>query len=101
MALDLTEEFRAPIVDSLVRTLVNKRLLQPDDFEVGGDGGVYLNGHGRRIFFREFSDRLETLVLHTASGRQLSYRKWFEVQARQAAKTIMGEVPVYRPFHWR
>ena len=32
LALDLVEEFRAPIVDSLVLTLINKRMLGPGDF---------------------------------------------------------------------
>jgi CRISPR-associated protein Cas1 len=125
LALDLIEEFRAPIVDSLVLTLVNKRMLGPEDFEegaeeegegkegkvgkeedVGNDGkdrkvGVYLNHHGRRIFFREFADRLESETLHPLAGRRLSYRKIFEVQARLAAKVISGEAEAYRPFVWR
>ena len=34
LALDLVEEFRAPIVDSLVLTLINKRMLGPGDFVI-------------------------------------------------------------------
>jgi CRISPR-associated protein Cas1 len=117
LALDLIEEFRAPVVDSLVLTLVNKRMLGPEDFEAAGDGdaelptfpkvgnsgtaGVYLNQHGRRIFFREFADRLESETLHPLAGRRLSYRKIFEVQVRQAAKVISGEAEAYRAFVWR
>ena len=32
LALDLLEEFRGPVADSVVLTLINKRMLQPDDF---------------------------------------------------------------------
>jgi CRISPR-associated protein Cas1 len=32
LALDLLEEFRGPVADSLALTLVNKRMLTPDDF---------------------------------------------------------------------
>ena len=35
LALDLVEEFRVPIVNSLVLTLVNKRLLGAEDFVIG------------------------------------------------------------------
>ena len=100
LALDLVEEFRAPIVDSLVLTLINKRMIGPDDFEKGKGGAVYLDQHARRVFFREFADRLETSVQHPLAGRSLSYRKIFEVQARQMAKTITGEIFAYRPFAW-
>jgi CRISPR-associated protein Cas1 len=106
LALDLIEEFRAPVVDSLVLTLVNKRMVGPEDFEEGKEGtegetGVYLNQQGRRVFFREFADRLESETLHPLAGRRLSYRKIFEVQARQAAKVISGEAEAYRAFVWR
>lgn len=101
LALDMVEEFRAPIVDSLVLTLVNKRMIKPKDFEPGKKGGVYLTRHGLRIFLREFADRLEVKTMHPAAGRRLSYRQWFEVQARNMAKTIQAETDVYRPFFWR
>lgn len=115
LALDLIEEFRTPIVDSLVLTLVNKRMLGPADFEqVDRDEpadapraarhaqpAIHLTRNGLRVFFREFADRLETEASHPVAGRRLSYRKIFEVQARLAAKTITGEVPAYQPFVWR
>ena len=39
--------------------------------------------------------------MHPVAGRRLSYRKIFEVQARQAAKVVTGERDEYRPFEWR
>ncbi len=101
LALDLIEEFRAPLVDSLVMTLLNKRLLQAGDFESGMGGGIYLTRRGMRVFVREFSDRLESTVTVRSIGKPLSYRKLFEVQARSAAKFILGEIPAYRPFRVR
>ena len=99
LALDLLEEFRAPFVDSLVMTLVNKRMLDPDDFETR-DGGVYLRDKGLRLFMREFGDRLESRVATPEVGRPLSYRKHLEVQARRMAKAVLGEEP-YQPFRAR
>jgi CRISPR-associated protein Cas1 len=101
LALDLVEEFRAPLVDSLAMTLVNKRLLQADDFESGSGGGIYLSRRGLRVFVREFSDRLEATVTPREIGRPLSYRKLFEVQARHAANFILGKEAAYRPFRAR
>ncbi len=101
LALDMVEEFRAPIVDSLTLTLINKRMIQPRDFDPGADGGVYLSRRARRIFFREFSDRLEVRTLHPVAGRRLTYRQWFEVQARTLARFIQERTEDYHPFHWR
>jgi len=101
LALDLIEEFRAPLVDSLAMTLINKRLLQQDDFEPGPGGGIYLTRRGMRVFVREFSDRLESTVTPRSIGRPLSYRKLFEVQARCAANLILGKIPSYQPFRAR
>ena len=47
---DLLEEFRAPIVDSLVLYLVNRRMIDAGaDFEFR-DGGCFLNQAGRKKF---------------------------------------------------
>ena len=102
LALDLLEEFRGPVADSVVLTLINKRMLQPDDFtEPEANGGVYLSRHGLALFLREFSDRLQAVLTHPLAGRPLTYQKCLEVQARQAAKVIMGEEPEYRPLRVR
>ncbi len=100
LALDLMEEFRPIIVDSLALTLVNKRMLSAADFEParGNSQGVYLTARGRRIFFEQYTRRLNTAVIHPLAGRALSYQKIFELQARQLAKLIMGESSEYEPF---
>ncbi|MBI5842859.1 MAG: CRISPR-associated endonuclease Cas1 [Chloroflexi bacterium] len=125
LALDLIEEFRAPVVDSLVMSLINRRLLEQKDFtksleaelrpersrshpersrrtgEAGNNGGVYLTRTGMRVFLREFEDRLETEITLPEIGRPVSYRKLFEVQARKMAHLILGEAEKYEPFRWR
>lgn len=100
LALDLMEEFRPIIVDSVVLTLVKKRMLSAKDFEVGGadEQGVYLTRRGRRVVFEQYTRRLNTTIVHPVAGRPLSYQKIFEVQARQIAKLIQGEISTYQPF---
>lgn len=101
LALDLAEEFRAPFVDSLVMSLVNRRMLKEDDFRRDAKDGVYLKESGLQIFFREFGDRLESPVKVESAGRALSYRKVFEVQARRMAKAVLDQLSGYRPFRAR
>jgi len=69
LALDLVEEFRGPVADSVALTLINKRMLTRADFRMPESGGVYLNRHGLRIFLREFSDRLQAKFTHPLAGR--------------------------------
>jgi CRISPR-associated protein Cas1 len=101
LALDLVEEFRAPFVDSLAMSLINRRMLQADDFWESQDGGIYLAERGLRVYLREFGDRLESPVKPPGVGRPLSYRKVFEVQARRMANAILGKAERYRPFRAR
>ncbi len=98
LALDLVEEFRSVIVDSLVLMVVNKRMLRADDFQVGPEGGVILTRSGLRVFLTQYSARLETEVIHPLFGRRLTYQKCFEVQARLLRQVIEGEREAYLPF---
>jgi CRISPR-associated protein Cas1 len=97
LALDLVEEFRPVIVDSVVRNILNRGILTADDFRPGAGGGVYLKREALRTFFRQYSARLNTRVKHPGTGRRLTYQQWFEVQARTLRRTIEGTLPAYRP----
>ncbi|NEO26065.1 MAG: CRISPR-associated endonuclease Cas1 [Kamptonema sp. SIO4C4] len=61
LASDLIEEFRAPLVDSLMLELVNGRIVQLQDFEYR-DGGCFLNESGRRKYLQGFVRRMEEEV---------------------------------------
>ena len=98
LALDLVEEFRSVIVNSVVLTVVNKRMLTPDDFRPGPKGGVILRRSGLREFLGQYTARLQTEVIHPLAGRRLTYQKCFEVQARLMRKVIEGQAETYLPF---
>ena len=91
LALDLVEEFRGPVVDSVVQLVVNKRMLGPGDFVEWREGAPRLHDRALRAFLRQYTHRLNTRILHPYAGRRLTYQKIFEVQARLLAKTIKGE----------
>lgn len=58
LALDLVEEFRAPVVDRTVLSLVNRRVFGPEDFEEGEEGGVFLTKEAFRRFLAAYEERL-------------------------------------------
>jgi len=103
LALDLVEEFRAPLVDSMVVSLANHRRITPKDFTPGGQQGnaVYLKRPALRIFGQEYLGKLESEISPREIGHKLSYQKLFEVQARRLARWIKGETDTYLPFRAR
>ena len=98
LALDLVEEFRGLIVDSVVMNVVNRGMLEAKDFEPGPGGGVYLKPKAMKAFFKQYSARLNTEVAHPIAGRRLSYQKCFEVQARLLRGVIEDKRETYQPF---
>ncbi|XQQ05972.1 MAG: CRISPR-associated endonuclease Cas1 [Leptolyngbya sp. IPPAS B-1204] len=69
LASDLIEEFRAPIVDSLVLYLVNRGVVRiEEDFEYRNQG-CFLNESGRKKYLRAFVQRMEE-PLQTEDGTQ-------------------------------
>lgn len=97
LALDLMEEFRTVIVDSVVQSVINNRVLDEDDF-VTELGTCRLKDAARRKFLLKFEERLEQTIQHPTFGYQATYRRCLELQVRLLAKALMGEIGTYRPF---
>lgn len=97
LALDLMEEFRPIIVDSVVLTCVNKRMIQKDDFAVELGGAHRLNDDARRRFLLQYEERRNTEFKHPVFGYRISYQRCFELQARLLAKFLQGELEAYPP----
>jgi CRISPR-associated protein Cas1 len=100
LALDLMEEFRPLLVDSVVISLVNRGELGPDDF-VRSANGTFLKAEGRRAFWEAWFRRLDTAVKHPQFGYRMAYRRMLEVQARQLWRFVRGEAAAYHGFTTR
>lgn len=98
LALDLMEEFRALIVDSVVLTVINKGVLRPEDFVHNPEGGLHLKQPALKKFLVCYHDRLQTTAFHPLAERAISYQKCFEVQAWQMRHVVEGKAEQYRPF---
>ena len=97
LALDLMEEFRPVIVDSVVQTVINNRILDEGDF-VAELGAYRLTDPARRKFLVKFEERLNQEVEHPTFNYRATYRRCLELQVRLLAKALTGEIPAYRPF---
>jgi len=97
LALDLMEEFRAVLADSVVVSAVNNGVMKPESF-IMRKVGVSMTDGGRRAFARAFERRMAHEATHSAFGTRMSYRRILEVQARLIAKAVRGDIPAYPPF---
>lgn len=98
LVLDLMEELRPVIADSVVITACNRHYLKPDaDFE-SRDGGVFLNESGRQKLFEHFVRRMRESVQSNSTDGELTYEKLCVCQSRMLADCIRRGVPDYRPF---
>lgn len=96
LALDLAEEFRPLVAESVVINLINNGEVSPSDFVVRA-GGVALTAGGRRAVLSSYERRMATEVKHPTFHYRVTYRRILEVQARLLAAHLLGEVPDYVP----
>ena len=96
LALDLAEELRPVIAESVVLTVVNNGEVRPSHFVVKA-GGVSLTLDGRRAVLAAHERRMETEIAHPIFEYKATWRRIIEVQARLLAALLMGEIDSYPP----
>jgi CRISP-associated protein Cas1 len=97
LALDLMEEFRPIICDSIAITVLNTGVLGPSDF-LRRSVGISLRPAGRSRVLEAYERRLDDLVAHPIFGYRVVYRRILEVQARLLARVVSGEIAEYPGF---
>ena len=92
LALDLIEEFRAPVVDRVVLRCWNLRIITPDDFEEDHDRGPRFTREARRRFLREYESRMNAPFRHVR-GFHTTFRRLLHGQARAVAGCFRRDEP--------
>ena len=100
LALDLMEEFRPIIADSVVLNAINTGVVTGADF-VRSSLGVAMKAEGRKRFMRAYERRMEEEVTHPVFGYRISYRRILEVQCRLLTRHLLGEIASYPEFRTR
>jgi len=95
LALDLLEEFRAPLVDRLALSLFNRRIFQAKDFTETPERGSRLHRESLKRFFPLYEEELTSPF--QVDGEALTFRQLFRRQAERLARTLIEEEP-YRAF---
>ncbi len=100
LALDIIEEFRPIVADSVCITLINNGEIAPSDI-IKTKFGVNLTDNGRKIVIKAYERRMDTSIMHPLLGYSASYRRIMETQARLLSRHILGEITSYPAFRTR
>ncbi len=128
LALDLMEEWRPTLVDTLVLSILNLKVLLPIDFEErpwihqelddkeeDSDGKIEKVSHdskvrkncvvltesGFRKFITQYERKMSQRVQHHLTGDHMTYRDCIREQVRHFARYLKGEEPEYKPMPLR
>ncbi len=100
LALDLMEEFRPLVADSVVLSAINNGAVTPGHF-VSRANGCNLTNHGRKAFLAAYERRMDQLVTHPIFDYRASWRRVMDIQARLLGRHLLGEIPAYTPMETR
>ena len=96
LALDIMEEFRPLIVDSVALSLVNRGEVALGDF-IFTSKGCNLNASGRKAFWKAYFRRMNTESTHPQFQYKITYRGMLEIQARQLWRIFREDAEEYFP----
>jgi len=94
--LDIAEIFKPIIVDRIIFTLLNKKMITKKDF-LEDLGGIYLKENGQKVFIEQFDERLRTTLSDKGLGRAISYRSLIRRELYKLEKDLIGDKE-YKPF---
>lgn len=101
LALDLMEELRSIFADRFVLSLINKKVLQCDDFEVMEDGAVVMSDDGRKSFLTAWQSKKQEKITHPFLKEKVEWGLVPYVQSLLLARFIRGDLEEYPPFFWK
>ncbi|WP_366552751.1 type I-C CRISPR-associated endonuclease Cas1c [Aquibaculum sediminis] len=101
LALDLMEEFRAPMADRVCLNLFNRRQLTPADFRHEETGAVLLTDEGRTTVLKSWQERKRVALRHTFFDETVPLGLMPHLQAQLLARHLHGEIDGYPAYFWR
>ena len=101
LALDLMEELRSPFADRFIISLINNRIIGPDDIEISESGACELTEKGRNCFLEEWQKKKRQPITHPYLKEKISWGLVPHAQAMLLARHIRNDLDEYPPFFWK
>lgn len=96
LALDISEVFKPILVDRLIFSLLNKRILSEKDFDKKLNSCL-LNESGKKKVLKAWEERLAQTIKHRKLNKSVSYKHLVKLEVYKLIKHIM-RIEEYQPF---
>lgn len=101
LALDLMEELRSVMVDRLVLSIVNRKIIKPSDFFQKEDGAVLFTDRGKKIFLENWQKNKLVEIKHPYLKEKVQWGMVPYVQSLLLARFLRGDLDGYPVFLWK
>lgn len=101
LALDMIEELRSVFADRFVLTMINRKIVNKDDFMTKENGAVIFIDNGKQKFLKSWQNRKLTEIKHPYLEEKVQWGMVPYVQALLLARYLRGDIDGYPPFLWK
>lgn len=101
LALDLMEELRGIYADKFVLTLINKKVINKEEFVRKENGSVIMTDGGRKKFLAAWQNKKQEKITHPYLGEKISWGLVPHAQALLLARHLRNDLDEYPPFLWK
>jgi len=101
LALDLMEELRPVMADRFVLSLINKRIINADGFNIRENGSVEMTDETRKAVLTHWQNRKQETIKHPFLEEKVEWGLVPYAQALLLARTIRNDLDEYPPFLWK
>lgn len=95
LCLDISEVFKPIIVDRIIFKVLNKKEIQEKHFDKKLNRCL-LNEEGKKIFVRNFEEKLNETIQHRKLGRSVSYKHLIKLECYKLCKHLL-DIEEYKP----
>lgn len=101
LALDVMEELRGVYADRFVLSLINKKVVNKEDFVKKENGAVIMSDEARKKFLTAWQNKKQEKITHPYLGENISWGLVPHAQALLLARYLRNDLDEYPPFMWK
>lgn len=101
LALDVMEELRGIYADRFVLSLINKKVVNKDDFMKKENGAVVMSDEARKKFLSAWQSKKQEKITHPYLGEKISWGLVLHAQSLLLARFLRNDLDEYPPFMWK
>ncbi|WP_413375394.1 type I-C CRISPR-associated endonuclease Cas1c [Alkalihalobacillus sp. 1P02AB] len=101
LALDVMEELRGVYADKFVLSLINKKIVNKDDFSKKENGAVIMTDEARKKFLTAWQNKKQEKITHPFLGEKITWGLVPHAQALLLARYLREDLDEYPPFLWK